>query len=236
MKLQKVKTLKVKITTITWLHIGAGNTDIEIWWIDNPVVKTKDGYPYIPWSSLKWKLRSLYEIKTWKITEATGKEWKYWDIYHLTKKDFDEKNKDALFICKVFWTVLDKDLEKKEKKSEILAQIWPTRAIFRDLYLSEESKKKLDEYKEKTWNMLENKAEVALARYGFKSGWLRNIERVPAWITFEWEIKVRIFENDDEDKILNWLKELLENDLKDEYLGWWGSRWNWQIEVKVEII
>jgi len=233
MKLKTIKTLKVTITTLTWLHIWSWNADIEIGWVDNPVIKTKDGYPYIPGSSLKWKLRSLYEIKTWKITESNGKEWKYWDVYHLTKDNFDQNDENALFICKVFWTVLDKDLEKSEKKSNVLSSIWPTRAIFRDLKLTQEWKDKLDEYKDKTWNMFENKAEVALARYGFKSWWLRNIERVPAWITFEWEIKVRIFENDDEDKILNWLKELLENDLKDEYLGWWGSRWNWQVEVKI---
>jgi len=54
MKLKEIKTLKLKITLLTGLHIGSWNEKIEIGWVDNPVVKTKDGYPYIPGSSLKW--------------------------------------------------------------------------------------------------------------------------------------------------------------------------------------
>ena len=230
MKLKEIKTLKLKITLLTGLHIGSWNEKIEIGWVDNPVVKTKDGYPYIPGSSLKWKLRSIYEIKTWKIKEKKWKDGKYGDVYHLTKEDFEDK--EALFICKVFWTVLEEDLEN-EGKSDILSEIWPTRAIFRDLYLTEDSRKKLDEYEEKTWYMFENKAEVALARYWFKSWWLRNIERVPAGIEFEWEIKLRIFEWDDEEFLVKELRTLLEKDLPSDYLWGWGSRGNGQVKVEI---
>ena len=237
MKLEKFIIFNIKVKTLTGLHIGSWNADIEIGWVDNPVIKTKDGFPYIPWSSLKGKLRSLYELKTWKITDNSWKEWKYGDVYHLTEEDFDNNDKKALFISKMFGCVLDKDLDKKEKKWDILTKIWSTRAIFRDLFITDEFKEKLKEYKEKTWNMFENKAEVALARYGFKSGWLRNIERIPAWIEFEWKIIVRVFDVDkkDVDSFQEELKKLLEEDLTNEYLGWGWTRWNWQVEVEVII-
>ncbi len=54
--------LQGKIKVVTGLHIGAGNDDIHIGGIDNPVVKDVNGYPYIPGSSLKGKIRSLLEM------------------------------------------------------------------------------------------------------------------------------------------------------------------------------
>lgn len=54
--------VKGKIRLETGLHIGAGNDDIHIGGIDNSVVKDKDGFPYIPGSSLKGKIRSLLEL------------------------------------------------------------------------------------------------------------------------------------------------------------------------------
>ena len=235
MILKEVKTLKLKITLLTGLHIGSWEENFKIGLFIKPVIKTIDGYPYIPGSSLKWKLRSIYEIKTKKIKEKKWKDNKYWDIYHLTKQDFENEDKEALFICKVFWTVLEEDLEN-EGKSNVLSKIWPTRAIFRDLYLTEDSKKKLDEHKEKTWYMFENKIETSLARYWFKKWWERVIERVPAGIEFEWEIKLRIFEWDDEEFLIKELKTLLEEDLSADYLWGWGSRGNGQVNITVEVL
>lgn len=54
--------IKGKIKILTGLHIGAGNDDVHIGGIDSSVVKTSDGYPYIPGSSLKGKIRSLLEL------------------------------------------------------------------------------------------------------------------------------------------------------------------------------
>jgi len=61
----KTQKYKIKIKVLTGLHIGAGKGgDFEIGGMDNPVVKDfETGYPYIPGSSLKGKLRSLLEIK-----------------------------------------------------------------------------------------------------------------------------------------------------------------------------
>lgn len=54
--------VKGKIRLETGLHIGAGKDDIHIGGIDNSIVKDKDGFPYIPGSSLKGKIRSLLEL------------------------------------------------------------------------------------------------------------------------------------------------------------------------------
>ena len=51
--------LKGIIELKTGLHIGAGNDEIHIGGIDSYVVKDRNGYPYIPGSSLKGKIRSL---------------------------------------------------------------------------------------------------------------------------------------------------------------------------------
>src|SRR5580698_4610070 len=45
----------------TGLHIGAGKGSLEIGGADNPVVKDAFGFPYIPGSSLRGKVRSLLE-------------------------------------------------------------------------------------------------------------------------------------------------------------------------------
>ncbi|MBQ9253964.1 MAG: type III-A CRISPR-associated RAMP protein Csm3 [Bacteroidales bacterium] len=63
-------TKKIRINTtlelLTGLHIGGSSDNIEIGGIDSPVIKLKDGVPYIPGSSLKGKIRCLLEQKAGK--------------------------------------------------------------------------------------------------------------------------------------------------------------------------
>ena len=49
-----------KIHLVTGLHIGAGNDEIHIGGIDNQVVKDRDGWPYIPGSSLNVNFSQNY--------------------------------------------------------------------------------------------------------------------------------------------------------------------------------
>lgn len=52
-----------EIEAVTGLHIGSQREVSEIGGIDNPVIKDPHtGLPYIPGSSLKGRLRSLFEI------------------------------------------------------------------------------------------------------------------------------------------------------------------------------
>jgi CRISPR-associated protein Csm3 len=57
--------IKADIRCITGLHVGGTDEGFEIGGIDNPVIKDPiTGYPYIPGSSLKGKMRSLLEWVT----------------------------------------------------------------------------------------------------------------------------------------------------------------------------
>lgn len=47
------------ITLKTGLHIGSKDSSLEIGGVDNSIVKTGNGIPFIPGSSLKGKMRSL---------------------------------------------------------------------------------------------------------------------------------------------------------------------------------
>lgn len=239
-----MKTIKyrIKIITKTWLHIGSWNAKIEIWGIDQPVIKDRDWFPYIPASSLKWKLRSLYEINKYE----KDKLWKDW------LKEFDWTNYDevSMFFGKA-WT-----------NKENLENLWPTRFIFRDLKLSENIseedkknwyfwKKELLELRKSWEKIFEEKMEVSIDRTTWTASrsWPRPLERVPAWVIFEWNLIIRLFEKEEilkqwwkktEEDILNeqfWNNlEILKNYIENDYLGWQGSRWSWEIEIIFEKI
>ena len=62
MQLTDMQVIEGDLELVTGLHIGAGNDEIRIGGIDNPVLKHPySGQPYIPGSSLKGKVRSLLE-------------------------------------------------------------------------------------------------------------------------------------------------------------------------------
>ena len=63
MKLIKTEIIKGTITLETGLHIGGSKSSLNIGALDTPVIKTPQGVPYIPGSSLKGKVRSLLGIK-----------------------------------------------------------------------------------------------------------------------------------------------------------------------------
>ena len=59
MKLTGKLIISGKIKTLTGLHIGGSKTALEIGGVDLNVIKTPDGVPFIPGSSLKGKMRGL---------------------------------------------------------------------------------------------------------------------------------------------------------------------------------
>ncbi|MGC9079701.1 MAG: type III-A CRISPR-associated RAMP protein Csm3 [Nanopusillaceae archaeon] len=101
--------LNLGILTLTGLKIGGNKENVEIGAIDNPVIKDPvTGYPYIPGSSLKGKLRSIveklnnmvknngepYGIKKEEMPGESGKS----DIDVLKKL----ASEDQYFIIRVF--------------------------------------------------------------------------------------------------------------------------------------
>lgn len=105
--------LQGKIKTLTGLHIGGSKDSMEIGGIDLPVIRDPHtGYPYIPGSSIKGKMRMLLEFAEGCVTNGNP----------CSCKESPE-------ICRIFGTA-DKD-----------EAIGPTRLIVRDAYPTDETVK-----------------------------------------------------------------------------------------------
>lgn len=192
-----------KIKCETGLHIGSNPEGYEIGGMDNPVIKDPiTGYPYIPGSSFKGKMRSMLEWTEAKI-----------DI----KGDVHLCNSDDCSICRIFGSSA-----KEESK------IGPTRLLFRDAYPDENTRKKLDSLLlEKGLPRVEWKTENALNRINARAT-PRLIERVPKDSEFDFEIIYSIYQIPAEESIkdIDFLKYVFKSMrlLEDTSLGGYGSR------------
>jgi len=74
MKLIETKKVTGTITLETGLHIGGSKSSLDIGGLDSPVIKTPQGVPYIPGSSLKGKIRSLLGIKEGSVDIKTDSQ------------------------------------------------------------------------------------------------------------------------------------------------------------------
>lgn len=193
MKLREIKEISGKIRVVTGLHIGAGNDEIKIGGIDNPVVKNPiTNEPYIPGSSLKGKIRTLLEW--WLGTIDDENPTKVNKPTEDKKSDTWKKDKNELkhhiIIAKIFGnggTIKDENIAK---------EIGPTRVSFSDCFLTKESADKL-----RSLNALtEAKTEVVINRFSgsAKRGGLRQMERVPAGAEFEFKLSYMVFDEEDE--------------------------------------
>lgn len=196
----KYITFSAKLTCLTGLRIGGSSGVVEIGGIDNPIIRNPlNGEPYIPGSSLKGKIRSLLELDAGKINNKGGP-------CQCGKCE----------ICLLFGT----------SAAETSSQ-GPTRLIFRDCFLTEESRKKLQELREKEGsNFSEIKTEVNIDRWRAKplSG-PRQMERIPAGVAFDFNVHLRLF-NEDEPHKDEYIK-LIEKGfalLQKDALGGSGSR------------
>jgi CRISPR-associated protein Csm3 len=211
-----------KLKLISGLHIGGSEDSMAIGGVDSPVIKREvfcndsgevgfgDEFkhkviePYIPGSSLKGKIRSLLE-HYFKLIDPLGKG----DVVD-SESNFGDKKKIEL-IVKLFG-----ESASSNKKANI------TRAIFRDCYITKDVRKAFIEGKV---NLTEEKFENVIDRTTgtTKKGGLRQIERVCSGVEFDFDLSIRIFENDNEELYKNIIKlglKLLELDT----LGGSGSR------------
>ena len=215
--------IKGRIKLKTGLHIGAQTEAIEIGGIDNPILKDPNtGEPYIPGSSLKGKMRSLFEK-----TECTKQD--------ESKKGFGEDKwynrrikedvwihacktlKDAVKcpVCRLFGTSGQKSGDKN----------YPSRTIFRDAYLSKDQNLE---------DIIEIKYETAIDRITSAAN-PRPMERVVPGTEFEFEIVYNIENEDEKDEDLKNLINLMKM-LEDDYLGGSGSRGYGKVEFRITSI
>ena len=195
--------LKGVIRAETGLHIGASKETLEIGGLDAPVIKHPvSGEPYIPGSSLKGKLRSLFEMKlhTDDDLEFNHEMQVGGNIIRMhVCKTYDKAQ--GCKVCRIFGSSGDTN--------------FPARIKVRDAELTDTSKKFIEDG-------LEIKFENSLDRITAASN-PRQIERVPAGTEFEFEIIYNVEDPDQlEEDLINLLSamELLEDDA----LGGHGSR------------
>jgi len=207
----KIVKHKIKITVLTGLHIGAGKgEDFEIGGMDNPVVKDfETGYPYIPGSSFKGKVRSLLEVKYDDDDDKLK-------LIEMLFGAPAEKEKEVDYTV-----ILVRDLFVNEKTKE---------KIFK---LKEEGKNITEEKMEVA--LYQYDKETGQRKKSSKTH-PRPSERVPRGYEFEGEIVFRFFDQKTEEKeqeLINLFKEGI-NLLDKDYLGGSGSRGYGR--VKVELI
>jgi CRISPR-associated protein Csm3 len=202
-------TVTGKIVVRSGLHIGAGKDTIEIGGIDNPVIKhphTQE--PYIPGSSIKGKLRFLFEWAFGRIRD----DCKPWGIDNRSNQTFDPGDP----VLRIFGTAANRD-------------VWaqgPTRLVVRDAMLAREWR---DKVVAEGLPLTEDKTEVMIDRIAGKAHNIgpRQTERVPADARFDFELSFRLYDTGDGGKrdreCLNWTIAglgLIEQDA----LGGSGSR------------
>lgn len=194
--------LAARIQVMSGLHIGAGKDAIEIGGIDSPVVKTPDGLPYVPGSSLKGKLRFLLEWAFGKVRDD-GKPWGSED------DDFDPGDP----VLRIFGTPARKESWNSG----------PTRLLMRDAMPHED-------WTNKGLDLTEEKTEISMDRIAGKArdGGLRRTERVPPGASFTFEAAFRLYDvNGDHGardlECLGWLVQGLSL-LEQDALGGSGSR------------
>jgi CRISPR-associated protein Csm3 len=220
MKENKRLIKKIKISTkmklLTGLHVGGNKENVEIGGIDTPVIKiaTKDNQPYIPGSSLKGKMRSLLEQIN-GITEVGGG----------TKKDnknfeFKDKPKEVQKIINLFGFANDGK---------------PSKLIVRDAYLTQESVDLLGNIDELDMPYTEGKWENSINRIQGIAISPRQIERVPAGVSFDVNFVINVWEYDDGSEDGEDLYNLLIKGIKaleNDYLGGSGSRGYGQVKFE----
>ena len=197
----KIVKLTGTVELLSGLHIGGGDDTMKIGGVDNGVIKdVNTDNPYIPGSSLKGKMRSLLEWDRGVVGIGDGNPF---NSKLLDNPIFsDEKvKKGAETLLKLFGD--------KEGKYGI------TRISVGDCPLSEKSKNMV---------LSEAKYENVINRQKGTAEHPRQTERVPAGVSFDFDIRIKILDkNDNEKELVDMVKkgfELIEMD----YLGGNGSR------------
>ncbi len=210
----EIKTIKGEIEIVSGLHIGGNKDTLEIGGIDNPVIKDPiTGYPYIPGSSLKGKLRSLLEWyigRPFEILQAKQKENKK-RMERGERNFLDESvgpcNCGQCIVCRLFGSTNENAKH-------------PTSIVVRDCFITDETQKRISE---EHLNYLEEKVENSIDRIKGKATNPRHTERVAPKVKFSFEINYKIFDKKEKEEFKNAIATSLAL-LEKDYLGGNGSR------------
>ncbi len=208
----------------TGLHIGASKEALEIGALDLPVIRNPaNREPYVPGTSLKGKMRSLFERKEGKDLRRKMDDKGEIHIHACDKKE------DAFkcHVCRLFGST---GLDRKTRETIKPGSIFLERLKVSDAFLTGYTRKYLEQMEEgllfteiKFENVLDRITAAAMPR---------QVERVPPGSDFVFEFVYDVEEpahvKDDLENLLSVMK-LVEEDA----LGGHGSRGSGQVSFCV---
>jgi CRISPR-associated protein Csm3 len=213
------------VRTLSGLHIGGAGAGIDIGGVDKTVVRNPiDGRPYIPGSSLRGKLRSLLEKQQGKVQNQRINRGYIHSCGETKPKEQGAEEYLECDICQIFGVTGDVEFAT------------PTRLIVRDVLLSDEEAKRIDQSARTDLPYSEVKVEVAIDRVTSQAN-PRQIERVPAGVVFERaELAYSLYDGAtcDARKDVGRLNALVTalHLLEDDYLGGAGSRGSGRVRLE----
>lgn len=101
--------LKTTIKIINGLHIWWSKWWIQVWWNDNPIIRNPmNNQPYIPWSSLKGRMRCLIEMqeKNSSALPEPDRKSNIWPIdnpSHIVAKSFGCAKRDVKIASRIIF-------------------------------------------------------------------------------------------------------------------------------------
>lgn len=197
--IENIYILEFNLELVSGLHIGGSSENFDIGGADSNVIKN-------PLTKEPYIPGSSLKGKLRSLLE-----------YKYGKID----NKKIL--------VNNKEIKNLFEPVENENKVSITRAIFRDLYLSDESKEKIQSMLG-LGQFTEVKAENKIDRIKGSAENPRFIERVPAGAVFKGEIILTIYEGDDKEELKTKLLESL-NLLEVNYLGGSGTRGYGKVKI-----
>lgn len=215
-QLQARVLVTADLIALSGLRIGGTLPGLAIGGVDLPVIRDPlTGYPYLPGSSLRGKMRAL--LDRWHGNKPN------WSIgtnvnIHLarTQEEYNDCPVSRLFGI----------LPKQE-----ITDMRPTRLLVRDVYLNEEEARRLREAVRGGLLYTEAKTEAAIDRLT-SAAVPRTIERVLAGTCFSgFTAAITLY---DTDRVEEYLPLLLQGMrlLEDDYLGGHGSRGSGEIAFR----
>ena len=204
--LKKIYVTEFEMELLSGLHIGGSSDSFDIGGADSTVIKNPlTNEPYIPGSSIKGKLRAL-------LTQKYG-------ILNHKKTNIEFANdQSGKILLNIFAPV-----EFGENNIQV------TKAIFRDAYLTEDSKNML-EMQLGPGIYTEIKAENSINLLNGTAANPRFIERVPAGVKFVGEIILQVYDGDNEDAMKAGINEALDL-LELNYIGNSGTRGYGRVKI-----
>ena len=207
-QLTAIVSIQATLELVSGLRIGAGDSEMRIGGVDNPVIRHPHTQaPYIPGSSIKGKMRSLLEWRSGAVKEEA-----------LGWRDYDGANPATKAEVKRILQLFGISGSDKLDVTQ-MADIGPTRISFWDCKLQKAWE---DEVRANNQMLTEVKSENRINRISGVAEHPRQTERVPAGARFDFRLSVKRLAGDSDELLTTVLQglKLLELDS----VGGSGSR------------